>query len=288
MAIRLTDRDTEILISLHSARFLTTPQITRLFWGASTGAIGPMKACQRRLHKLTAAGLVRRIEQPVKRSEASKPYLYALDEQGAAIVAHELGLSLSEMDYRASSVEDNYPFLDHLIATTDIQIAVKQACEHQGLVLDVWIDEKELRSPEHKDYVSITGHSGKQVQVGIIPDAYFLIRSQRGSMRFFVEVDRGTVTIRSQWYRGWTRKINAYTAYFSSDAYRQRFREARVRLLTVTTTEKRLAAMKEATEEAGGTDRFLFATQTQAADPGQVLSDTIWHIAGDTQPRALL
>lgn len=288
--MRINDRDIQILETLHNARYLTTQQIQMLFWNIAVGekGIGPMKACQRRLRLLTKHGLVRRIEQPIKRTEPTKPYLYTLDRKGAEILAAEMGLSLSDIDYSPSSVEENYPFLDHLIATTDVRIAIKQACDMNGLKLVEWVDEKELQSPEWKVYVYISSPDGKRHRVALIPDAYLTIQSGTKTMRFFFEIDRGTHTIHSKWNRGWKRKVLSYNEYFSSDAYQERFEKRQVFLLTVTTTDKRLATLKKATEENGGGGRFLFATQADASDAGKVLEASIWHTAGLDVQRELL
>jgi hypothetical protein len=288
--IRISDRDLQLLEAVHSARFLTTPQIQKLFWHDTEGAFGPVKACQRRLRLLTEYGLVRRIEQKVTRAEGSKPYLYALAEKGASLLAKELRIDLAELEVKPTPAEDNYPFLDHLIATTDIRIAVKQACDRNQLELVEWIDEKELRSAAWKDYVSIQSPDGKSHRIALVPDAYLKIRSRTGTktMQFYSEIDRGSHTIRSKWNRGWTRKVLTYTEYFSSATYQKRFGSKRVYLLTVTTTDKRLAALKQATEESGGGEHFLFATQANAADPDKVLTAKIWHMAGRAERFNLL
>jgi hypothetical protein len=62
------------LDALHTARYMTTPQIEALFWQRTgAGKWGSLKPCQRRLQQLTRHSLVRRIEQPVKRGEGSMP-----------------------------------------------------------------------------------------------------------------------------------------------------------------------------------------------------------------------
>ena len=72
--MRLVVRDFDILLSLHTARYLTTQQIERLFWRESKGGVwGRTKAYQQRLRRLLDYGLVRRIQRPVKRGERTLP-----------------------------------------------------------------------------------------------------------------------------------------------------------------------------------------------------------------------
>ncbi|KKL85487.1 hypothetical protein LCGC14_1954260, partial [marine sediment metagenome] len=128
MALLLTARDLEILEALRTARYLTTPQIQALFWRESKGGTwGLQKACGRRLRKLMAAGLIRRIEQPVRRGDPSLPYIYSLDKKGAEILMADLGLEPQDVDWRPKNAEANHPFLQHLLLTNEVRIAVLHA-----------------------------------------------------------------------------------------------------------------------------------------------------------------
>jgi hypothetical protein len=282
-----------VLEALHTARYLTRPQLQALFWRAGKGGVwGAQKSCERRLRKLTAAGLIRRIEQPVRRAEPSKPYIYALDRQGAEVLMAELDLDAQDVEWRPKDAEANYPFLAHLLATTDIRIAVQQACERQQFVLDEWVDEKELKRTGAQDAVTLVGPDGVRQRAAVVPDAYFVIRDDTNGnrrARFFLEVDRRSVVVAPSLFerRGWTRKIRAYLAYFDSDAYDARFEGRRVRVLTITTGEKRLQNLKQATERVGGGAFFWFTT-FEDATAGQILTGRIWQVAGAEGRRCLL
>ena len=93
MSLRLTLRDMQILDALHRARYLATYQIQALFWTESHGGEhGLKKACERRMRMLHEADLVRRVEQPTKRGEGTKPFIYALSNKGATVLISELGV----------------------------------------------------------------------------------------------------------------------------------------------------------------------------------------------------
>jgi hypothetical protein len=99
--MRLTLRDMELLQALHTARYLTTPQIEKLFWRGNT--MGRTKACQQRLRLLHEYGLVRRIALPIRRGDKPKPYVYALDRKGAELLVTELGIEPAEIDWKTKS-----------------------------------------------------------------------------------------------------------------------------------------------------------------------------------------
>lgn len=290
MALHLTPRDLEILQTLHTARYLTTPQIQALFWRESRGGRwGLQKACERRLRMLTAAGLIRRIELPVRRGDPSLPYVYTLDRKGARILIAELGLEIREDEWRRKNAEEHYPFLQHLLLTNDLRIAVQHACERHSMELVQWIDEKTLKSAGMKDYVMVVLPKGTRKRVPVIPDAAFVIRADAKTALFFAEIDNRTVTVApsSAERRGWTRKIMAYVAWFGSKAYHDRYGGRPARVLTVTTGPLRLDHLKEATERAGGGQHFYFTTFEQATAE-HILTAPIWEVAGAQTPAALL
>lgn len=292
MSIRVTERDLQILEALHTARYLITPQIQKLFFGypSHEKGLGPKKACERRMRLLHEHGLVRRIEQPVKRGEGAKPYIYALDKQGAHLLISELGVDPSDIEWKPRTQEENYPFMEHLLATTDLHIALQASCRKTSIKLVEWVDEKELRSEGTTDYVNLYDPNGQEHKTAIIPDAVFILEKDGRKGLFFVEIDRATVTISpSIWERkSWTKKIAAYLAYPSTESYQKRYEGRRARILTITTGEKRLANLKEATEKAGGKEVFWFTTLEEALDPVKLLTQPIWLVAGGTGPRSLL
>lgn len=288
--MRLTLRDLEILQAIGTARYMTAPQIEALFWRDANGATyGKRKACQRRLRMFTHHQLVRRIEQPVKRAEGTKPYIYALGQVGAEILMQEVGMDPAVADWKPRSREENYPFLQHLLDTTELRIRLTLACEAHKVTLVSWTDEREIKSQEAYDSVSLAGPMGGTQKVAVIPDASFVIRMGDKQARYVLENDRGTVTIApSLWNRrGWTQKIKAYMEYYQSGLYEKRYHTASMLVLTVTTSQARLEQMMRATEEAGGDSRFLFTTFTNA-QADTLLTGEIWYRAGREGAYSLL
>lgn len=301
-ALRITTRDLEILFALFTARYLTTDQCQQLFFRESKGGQwGRIKACQQRMKRLFEHGLVRRIERPIKRGSRPLPFVYTLDRKGAELLISELGVEVNPSDWQLRAQEEHYPFLDHLLTTTDMRISVLHACQPCGVTLEDWIDEKELKSSNMVDHVTISGPHGGELRTAVVPDGYFkLCRDERYGL-FFLEIDLKNVTIApSLWERrGWTRKFRAYLAYFKSEAYQHKYGTHRARVLTITSGAGRLQNIKQACEAVfeelanSGEDtrdqgRFWFATFDEALDPTKLLSKPIWQVAGSDTPRALL
>lgn len=291
--LRVTLRDVAVLEDMYTARYMTVPQIQALHWRESKGgqAIANLKACQRRMRQLFEHGLVRRIEPLIRYSEGKKPLIYALDKQGAQLLANELGMEPAEIDYKPQTAEEsNYPFLQHVLDTTDLRIAFTHAAEQAGVQLDIWRSERELKSDWMKDTIILTDPNGKQHKAAVVPDAVVCITHNGKRAIFLIELDRRTVTVDpSQWEkRGWSRKVRQYLTYFAADAYQQRYGDQVAHVLTVTTGDKRLAHLKEATEAAGGGKRFWFTTFAMATQKENLLMAPIWARASIDGLHALL
>lgn len=289
--LRLTLRDVAVLEDIYASRYMTVPQIQALHWRESKGgqAIANRKACQRRMRQLFEHGLVRRIEPLIRYSEGKKPLIYALEKGGAQILVNELGVELTAIDYKSQSGEDNYPFLQHLLDTTELRIAFTDAAEIAGVQLELWRNERELKSEGMSDVIVLTDPEGKPHKAAVVPDAVVCLNRGGKQAVFLLEIDRRTVTVDpSKWEkRGWSRKMRTYTAYFESEAYKKRYGDLVAHVLTVTTGEKRLAHLKAATEAAGGGKRFWFTTLNQATT-ANLLMALIWQRAGMDGVQTLL
>ncbi len=291
--IRLTSRDAQILEALYGVGYLTTHQICALFFmGGSEATRGAAKACERRLRLLYGAGLVRRIEQPVKRGEGSKPFIYALSKKGAELLITETGIDPADIDWRPQSFEANTPFLSHLLVTTDLRIALVKACQQTGVELVEWIDERELRAGKMIDYITLTDPEGQKITTAVVPDAVFVLEQNGKRALFFVEIDMRTVTVEPRLFerKGWAKKVRTYALYLETQAFYARYEGRRARVLTVTTGEKRLNNLKKATERAieESQQLFWFTTFECALNPTQLLTAPIWAIATSPERRSLL
>lgn len=284
-AHRLSAHDQRILWAVYAYRVLTADQLTQLLFPTKTGRT----QCQHRLKLLFHHGYLHRTEQLSTPSEGPKPLLYTLDQQGAAALAKQWDKELADLAWHPRELSLSTPFLDHLLKTNDLRIAVELACQRQGITLATWLDEATLKGPHMKEYVAVVGPQGGQVRAAIVPDGYFHLQTPAFDFRFFLEVDRGTVT--GQWdrfgRRSWARKILAYLAYYQSGGYERRYGSSKGRVLTVTVSNKRLAGLQAVTEACGGLDRFWFTT-FERVRPETILTAPIWQKAGSPGEYALV
>lgn len=280
--IRLTPRDAAILMAVYRYRALTTPQIEKLFFSdnARGRAQKPNTRCQYRLQLLYHHRYLMRDEQRQKLTEGRKPFVYWLDKKGAQIV-EEL-LDGEELDWSPLSRGMSDLFLDHLIATNDVRVAITVAAQTLGLTILCWLDDYTLKRLHMTDKVVLRGPNGRTQQAAVVPDGYFVLDTGRHLYHHFLEIDLSNVTgTASTWgRRDWARKVSAYLEYYRSGKYQERYKTQGLRILTVTTGEKRLANLKTTTEKTGGKARFWFTTFEQVRKL-DVLTDTIWQKAGE-------
>lgn len=212
--------------------------------------------------------------------EGRKPNLYFLSKAGAQLLVEELGHDPDELDWKPSDNQAGASFVDHLLATNEIRIATTLAAAARGGSIELWIDDKSLRSRQLKEYVQLDGEGAETRNAAVVPDGYFLLNDGRYRYHHFIEADRGTVTGQSgiPGKRSFERKVKVYLEYWRSGLFQKSYQAKGFRVLTVTTSQKRLEHLKEITEQAGGRNRFWFTTFDQVT-PDTILTEPIWQVA---------
>lgn len=280
-SFRLTKRDIAIITACYEYRALTTPQIQQLIFqqqGKSTQV-----KCQQRLKLLFHHGYLHRDEQPTKLTEGRRPLIYFLDHKGAQLLAESLSVQVSDLDWNArdNTAGAGHLFIDHLLKTNDVRIAITIAAQEHGASIERWIDDKALRRRNTKAYVTLRGKKSDEQRVALVPDGYFHFKQQQHHSHYFIETDMCTVVGLSSksGRRDWAKKIRSYLAYLESGQFQKRYKAQAFRMLTVTTGASRLANLKKVTEEAGGKSRFWFTTFEQLSSEA-AFAQPIWQIAG--------
>lgn len=260
-SMRLMPRDLEILSAVAEYRILRQDQIQTLFFGSKSTA-------QYRLSHLYQHGFLSRHFLPVQGGWS--PTLYTLDTRGREVLRVEYG-DAAPTD-KASIRDLKQEFLEHTLALNDVRIAFSLACRAPGLTLTTWLDEATLKV--NYDRVAIRYPNGKRATVSLIPDSYCVIQTPQGTARFFIELDRGTMTTQR-----FAAKVLAYFAFVESGHYQQRYQSRSLRVLTITLSQKRLMNLKQVTEAVHGTQLFWFGklSEIKAQD---VFRSSLWRIAG--------
>ena len=286
---RLTPRDREVVKAVYTHRALTTPQIEALLFPPENGQDHSTKTSRvrYRLKMLFQHGYLFRDEQPTKLSEGRKPLVYFIDQQAVPLLAEEYAVFPEDIAWKPKGNNVRWIFLDHLLATNDVRIAIEVAAKQHGYALHRWLDDMTLKSVEMRDSVEIRSPTGAPLKVTIVPDGYFFLNADGYDYHYFLEVDMGTETAKSSKFgrRDFSRKMLGYQAYWKSGLYDKRYdpegkyEGLPIQVLTVTTSEARVATLKRVAEEARAGEQFCFTTFGRIS-PETVLVAPIWSVAG--------
>lgn len=295
--MRLTHRDLAIIEAVYAYRALTTPQIERLLFPgderqfqaqAKQPASGKSNRCRHRLKLLFHHGYLHREELPTPLMMGRRPLIYFLDSEGREALCRHYGLSPQDIDWHPRHNTVGSRFLEHLLKTNDVRVAVTLGAQRRGFILASWLDDHILRKQQNRDHVYLASpQTGKRRKVALVPDGYFHLKTEGYEFHFLLEIDRRTVVGQYARWGGkdWARKVRAYIAYFTPQPegqlslFEQRFGTPNLRVLTITTGPTRLKNLKRITEQAGGRGRFWFTT-FEAITSDTVLTDPIWFKAG--------
>lgn len=168
MTIRLTDRDTRLLVKCAVCRWLTTTQAKHLYFPQAG-----VNAVQKRLRKLSEAGYLRS-----HREHPTAEAVHTVGPKGKPLV-EERGVDV----VLGGEVPKQ---LAHLVGVNDVRVAVETSAVRIAYFFAYW------QLPD----LGWTYH--------VIPDAIFAVRTPE-RRTFFVEYDRNTETLKKlieklQWY----------------------------------------------------------------------------------------
>lgn len=264
----LTHRDRAVIRAVNDYRAMLGEHIQALFFTSRSTA-------QYRLARLFQHEfLERRFLSVVSGGPASSPAVYTLGKRGVQVLVDELGYDRSDLRLpkRATFA---WQFIEHLLKINAVRVAVTIAASHNGWTLETWYDEPVFRATP--DYVILTDQRGKRHKKPVLPNGYFCLLTPKGRARFFLEVDRGTEP-----HSKFRPQVLVYEAYTASGQYQERYQAKSLRILVVTTSQRRLANLKTVTRQAGGDRKWWFTTFDQVT-PETVLTAAIWQpLDGDT------
>lgn len=257
----LQPRDRDILVAVYLHRFLSGGQLKDMFFGCITRS-------NIRLRKLWEHEYLDRHYLRPLAFHGSSQSIYNLGENGADIVAELLDLDRAEIRKNRHKALDLKPFfIEHILAVNDFRINFGTAAEkHPHVQFKRWINEMDIQD-EYETRVQ-----GRLIKRRIRPDGYGRY-SYRGKLfSFFVEVDRATET-----NGRFERKARSYMDYSHSGRYHQTFGVTFFRVLTVTTSLRRLENLK-ATTSGLVNGMFWFTTLDRIREG--LMFDTIWSRPG--------
>lgn len=273
----LQQRDIDVIEAVYRFRVLSQAQITALLFGSSATA-------QYRLEKLYDHHFLERKFLPVSLGEGRSPTLYILDRRGVETLRTERGYD--EIKWFGTSKRLSADFLSHSIAVNDVMVLVTLACRRHGFELEQWQGENEVKADY--DRVMVQSGAGGRERMPVVPDSFFTILANERRYPFFLELDRGTMTLAR-----FKNKVRAYLAYYKSGAYEKRYGLQSIRMLTIVSTKsqsggvKRLENLKAATEEITKERWFWFAPLAELTAEN-ILKVPVWHQATQQETKALI
>jgi hypothetical protein len=263
-AVAVTERDLDLLATLHQYRYLSTAQIQRLLFPS-------LQTAARRVRLLAGAGYVRCF-----RPATGQDQIVTLAKLGAEEVAarHQLPTANLAVEGRRAQPKD-YLFLRHFLAASDFRITLTQACASSDIRLVRFLPEhlmerngESLARPHIRDLTAEGIH--QQQEVGHTPDGVFALERAGTTALFFLEIDRGTEVL-SNPARGFLKIVRYYLAMLAAGGY-QRFQAdfgvakpfRAFRVLIVTSSRARLNNMRlrcgSVSEAPPNAKRFLWLT----------------------------
>jgi hypothetical protein len=222
----LQDRDRHLLSEIDVMRVVDRDMVQ------SIGAFDSPRRTNRRLLKLTRAGLLRRFF--VGSVAYGRKSIYTLSPKGAEIVSAKFG----RISRPSGRLVLGDTFIEHQSGINEIYLAIKYKPLPAGTRLVRWHTFRQAISEAIK----------------LTPDAYFEIASSESIRAAFVEVDLGTEALKV-----WQQKTAHYLQLAVSGEFATKFRQQQFRVLVVANSDRRLTNIRATV--AKSTDKvFWFAS----------------------------
>jgi hypothetical protein len=244
LALQLSERDHDILLSLERFRLLTTTHIQRLHFAAHASRLAAVRAAARAMQRLQGLGVVAALSRRiggVRKGSAS--YVWQLAAAGERYLRATRGQAR-----RRRFLEPGLTFVNHTLAVNDVAVGLLEADrEVDGFTV-------ERLGVEPANWRSYLGSAG-QTQ-WLKPDLHVVMTNTDDEGEYeehaFLEIDLGTEHLpRIQ------AKSRMYAAYYSTGAYQAKhgvFPE----VIWLSTDRARRAALRAAVGATPGLPASLF------------------------------
>jgi len=277
VACILTGRDLEILALVESFRLASSEHVQALVEGSGQNIL-------RRLQKLFHRGYLDRIRQELVEDGGSAKMVYAITNKGIRELQKAGKLDeRTATDWNAQNRGLHDLSIRHTLLISHIHAVFAALCQTHPDVRLSWRDE----GRDISDAIEVSLPEG-YTRIPVAPDAFFRLENLKGRAHFFLEADRGTMTIQR-----FMMKLKAFAAYWRERRHVERFGIRYFRVLTVTTSKIRaanLVAAAEADESIRALGRlFLFTTEDALRlDRPQTAFENIWTMPGSKETHAIL
>lgn len=282
-AMKMTQRDYDLLVDIYKHRFLSISQIERLHFPS-------LQTAYRRMRILKTAGLVTAFG--VANIEES---IFTLSGKGLQGVAAALGVEREELKWQDTSTKPrDYYFMRHFLAINDFRITLRKSCLKAGVSLLGFIPDYYGERPERgavEKYIKdvIFDKGARKEAVSHTPDGVFALERAGKSALFFLEIDRGTEVV-SDKTSGVLKTMGFYAQNLLDGKYKRYAKDFGnrdfngFRVLFVTTTDVRVSNIRNACDKLDvdpRTKQFLWMTTIEKVSPESIFGE-IWRSADST------
>ena len=212
--IILQERDRRLLDALKTLRFLDRDQLMAI------GGFTSVSRANARAKQLVDGDILSAI--PVGTIGGGRKLVYTLSRQSSYMV----GVPYRPLRREHTPALSGDPFLEHQLEIGNTYVAVAH------------------RAPAVPDVTFLRWLSFSKnlvEKLPLIPDGYFEMRAAAGTLCCFLEIDMGTEAPKI-----WLTKIALYIQLAVSGDFQRHFGQERFRVLVITTTEKRMDAIRRA------------------------------------------
>lgn len=258
--LTITQNDLKVFsaLSLKGYRFLNCKHLAQLY-------DQPESACDERISEFCRAGLVTRI--PIPTTDRQKPeVVYSLTPSGASELARISGISPKGL---AGFRKPAYLFLAHGLKISDFMCSLESALTSRGLRLISWRSERQLKTPRGKA-LSVPHPLDLSQRIPVVPDGLFSFKPGTLEQYFFLEADRGTMSISSV-----KNKLIGYIQLYRKGWQKENYGVPHFRVLLVTTTAYRIYKLREALHEIGYCPNMFWFGLWRDISPEKIF-DKIW------------
>lgn len=203
-SLKLTDRDIEILRTLHVCRFLFTRQVATHFYTH-------LHAAQRRMKQFTDAGYVA-FDRQARTEEA----IWRLTQQGVGLLREMQIIGPDENTWSWKHSRSTPLFKKHEAEANDLYLAMQSHARSRG---DIRVVAWKMGTELHDAVIDSDG-----ARYPIRPDRYLELDVHGRKFRYVIEVDRGTKPLVANKKNGdVVRQLYAYSAYFRSGGFARKY-----------------------------------------------------------------
>lgn len=272
-ALRLSQRDLDVLRAVAEGQQLATSQISALLFPST-------KKASARLKQLVDGGVLRASRKAWTFAKPSTENFYSLAKSGRETLRREEGRFVSAKTKAVTNIA-------HLAGINQLRVLLKHAvAESPGLDLEFLASWQLSVATKSGGDVIVGKGLGRNLVNSIKPDAVFTLRNADGAtLLFFAEVDMATEPISRRNRSSGSSlmgKIERYASYFDSGEYRgdgeQLFGHAfrGFRVLLVTTKDSRLQQLREQASRYGDT-HFVWGSTFDRVESAGALG-SLWQV----------